>query len=191
MLSCFLYLTRTTLPSLEFFDFRVLIMKNFCLFQCPCLTRIVLAFKNSLSELSGKWCSHAMGLLWVFIIFSSYAEIKCMLGLWQIMVCCNIILVFGDVCSFTQISWSKWSENCPLQWVTAVCYGQADAVAAAAGACPWAHLFFWVSVQEQWLSCSSEGFPTGLSQAIIPSKKRLRSWISIFWLEKRNCFYSL
>lgn len=72
--------------SLEFLDFRVLIMNNLCLFQCPCLTRTTLAFKNPLSEISSKWCSRAMGLFWVFSIFSSYAEIKCMLGLWQIGV---------------------------------------------------------------------------------------------------------
>lgn len=72
--------------SLEVWDFRVLTMNILCLFQCPCLTRTTLAFKKPLSELSGKWCSHAMGLFWAFGIFSSYAEVKCMQGWWQIGV---------------------------------------------------------------------------------------------------------
>lgn len=72
--------------SLEVWDFRVLIMNILRLFQCSCLTRTALAFKKPLSELSGKWCSHAVGLFWAFNIFSSYAEIKCMQGWWQIGV---------------------------------------------------------------------------------------------------------
>lgn len=72
--------------SLEFLYFGVLIMNILWLLQCPCLTRMELAFKNTLSELSGNWCSYAMGLFWDFSIFCLYAEIKCTLGLWQISV---------------------------------------------------------------------------------------------------------
>lgn len=145
--------------SLEFLDFRVLIMNILRLFRCPCLTRTALAFKSPLSELSGKWCSHAMGLFCVFGIFSSYAEIKCMLGLWQIAVLQHNF-GFGDVCSFTQnyLAKRKWKTPSPV--CDAGCSGQADTAAAAADAGPWAHpSLFRVSVQEQCLSRSSEAFP--------------------------------
>lgn len=99
--------------SLEFLDFGVLIMNILCLFQCPCLTRTALAFKNTLSELSGKWCSHAMGLFWVFSIFSCYAKIKYMLGLWWIGV---PLLNFGlwwplDLC--TELGGQNEVKNAP------------------------------------------------------------------------------
>lgn len=97
--------------SLEFLDFRVLIMNILRLFRCPCLTRTALAFKSPLSELSGKWCSHAMGLFCVFGIFSSYAEIKCMLGLWQIGVLQHNFGFWGCLLLRTELSGQKEMKN--------------------------------------------------------------------------------
>lgn len=97
--------------SLDFLDFRVLIMNILCLFQCPCLTRTALAFKSPLSELSGKWCSHAMGLFCVFSIFSSRAEIKCMQSLSQIGVLQHNFGFWWCLLLHTELSGQKEMKN--------------------------------------------------------------------------------
>lgn len=97
--------------SLEFLDFRVLIMNILCLFQCPCLTRTALAFKSPLSELSGKWCSHAMGLPCIFSIFSPCAEIKCMLSLWQISVLQHNFGFWWYLFLHTELAGQKETKN--------------------------------------------------------------------------------
>lgn len=97
--------------SLEFLDFRVLIMNILCLFQCPCLTRTALAFKSPLSELSGKWCSHAMGLSCIFSIFSSYAEIKFMLSLWQVGVLQHNLGFWWCLLLHTELAGQKEMKN--------------------------------------------------------------------------------
>lgn len=106
--------------SLEFLDFRVLIMNILCLFQCPCLTRTALAFKSPLSVLSGKWCSHAMGLFCLFSIFSSRAEIKYMQSLWQISVLQHNFGFLMMSSASHRIIRPKGNKKCPLQCVTQV-----------------------------------------------------------------------
>lgn len=54
--------------------------------------------------------------------------------------------------------------------VVAGCYNHADA--ASVSTCPCAHLFSWVSVREQELSCSSEAF-SSISQQVSPNQ-----WVS-------------
>lgn len=142
--------------SLEFLDFRVLIMNILCLFQCPCLTRTALAFKSPLSELSGKWCSHAMGLSCIFSIFSSYAEIKFMLSLGQVGVLQHNFGFWWCLLFHTELGGQKEMKNS----LSSVWHWVLWPGTAAAGAGPWAHLsLFCVSVQEQCLCCSSRTFP--------------------------------
>lgn len=166
---------------LEFLDFRVLPMNILCLFPCPCLTKTALAFKHSLSELSGKWCSHARGLVWVFGIFSSCEQIKGVLGSWQIGVP---------------------QSNLDLWWCSLLCtelVGQIGVKNVLSNGCCAKQMR-----QQQWLPihtaislfgslCKSSvfpaaqrHFPTDLSQAMSSCQNSLFSWISVFWLERRN-----
>lgn len=176
--------------SLEVWDFRVLTMNILCLFQCPCLTRTTLAFKKPLSELSGKWCSHAMGLFWAFGIFSSYAEVKCMQGWWQIGVPQQFWSLVPSA-PLHRISWPKWSKNSFFnRWLLGTMARQMQQQR-------WAPVHEPISLfrslcNDSGFPAAQRHFPTGLSKVISSCQKSLFSWISIFWLERNsNCFCSL
>lgn len=178
--------------SLEFLDFRVLIMNILCLFQCPCLTRTALAFKSPLSVLSGKWCSHAMGLFCLFSIFSSRAEIKYMQSLWQISVLQHNFGFLMMSSASHRIIRPKGNKKCPLQCVTQVALARQTQQQQQV----LVHLFFFF-LGSVWESsaflAAPRHFPTGLSQAMSFCQKSLFSWISIFKLGRRNFdrFFSL
>lgn len=176
--------------SLEFLDFRVLIMNILCLFQCPCLTRTALAFKSPLSVLSGKWCSHAMGLFCLFSIFSSRAEIKYMQSLWQISVLQHNFGFLMMSSASHRIIRPKGNKKCPLQCVTQVALARQTQQQQQV----LVHLFFFfggVCLREQCLSCSSKAFPNRsltsheflpkefvfLNQHFQAGKKKFRSFL--------------
>lgn len=174
--------------SLEFLDFRVLIMNILCLFQCPCLTRTPLAFKSPLSDLSGKWCSHAMGLFCVFSTFSSRAEIKCMQSLWQISVLQHNFGFWWCLLLPTDISGQKEMKNdLSNMWHWVLWPGRHSS------RCWSISLFFESLCKSSVFLAAPRHFPTGLSQAMSFCQKSLFSWISIFKLGRRNfdCFCSV